>query len=60
MCILKGIAVGAGEMAERTSKELMDTQRKLKDAQAALDKARQENEDLKGKLAGTGNEEAAS
>ena len=47
-------------MAERTSKELMETQRKLKDTQDALAKARQENEDLKGKLAGTGNEETVS
>jgi hypothetical protein len=48
-----GIAVGAGELEEQTMKELMVTQKKLKETETALAEVRKENEELKKKSVGT-------
>jgi len=49
--LVGGIAVGAGEINEETNKQLAEAQVRLDEQEAALLKAREENQRLKGRIA---------
>ena len=46
-----GIAVGAGELGEEQAKDLAETKEELRQALAALQTAREENQELRARLA---------
>ena len=46
-----GIAVGAGELGEEQAKDLAETKEELRQALAALQTAREENQELRARMA---------